>query len=123
MTRSTEEGQSLSRRRVVQTGVKVAYAAPIVAATVHLASLRAGAASNCACQPAAGNYVFDETPPLDGDSNPSGFVPACCTCVHCVQLGAPNPSYDPVTNSCLSDGQPTDRCYPLCTDVCEVVSP
>ena len=113
----------LTRRTVVKTGVKLAYATPILAASMHLSAGGALGVQDCSCLTAAAGWVFDDSPPLDSDSNPNGFDPACCTCFHCIQLGAPNPTYDATNNTCLSDGVPTDRCYPICTDVCEVVSP
>jgi hypothetical protein len=111
-----------TRRTVVKTGAKLAYAAPLVAASFRLGAGGALAAGGCACKSAG--FVFDDSPPLDGNSNPTGFSPACCTCKHCTFLGATNPVYDPATNQCFDGGQPiTSGCYPLCDDVCRPVSP
>ena len=114
---------SLTRRNIVKAGAKLAYATPILAASMHLSADAVRGVQNCSCLTANAGWVFDDSPPLDSDSNPNGFDPACCTCLHCIQLGAANPSYDAANNICLSDGVPTDRCYPICTDVCEVVTP
>ena len=113
----------LTRRTVVKAGAKLVYTTPILAASMHLSAGSALGAQNCGCYAAAGGWVLDATPPLDSDSNPNGFVPACCTCAHCTQAGAVNPTYDPVNNVCMSDGEPTDLCYPICSGPCEVVSP
>jgi hypothetical protein len=109
-----------TRRAVVATGVKLAYAAPLVAASFGLTG-GALAAADCSCKPAG--FVFDASPPLDQNSNLFGYAPACCSCTHCTDLGATAPYYDPASNQCLQGGQSlASICYPICADVCHAVS-
>lgn len=105
-----------TRRSVIKTGTKLAYATPLVAASFPLLG-RSVLAADCSCKPAG--FVFDASPPLDGDSNPFHYVPACCSCKHCTDLGATAPYYDPASNQCFQNGSSIAHiCYPLCADVC-----
>jgi hypothetical protein len=62
-----------SRRSVVKTGVKIAYAAPLVAASFKLGAHGASAALVC-----PGTYTLVLVGPPDSNGNPTG--PTCCLC-------------------------------------------
>jgi len=111
-----------TRRAVVKTGAKLAYATPILAASFHLAGNSALAI--CDCSGDAGS-VFDETPY-------GGGSPSCCTCEHCKaprtgqggQHGGviyPQAYYRPDTNLCADpslgfpNGFSASYCPPVCT--------
>jgi hypothetical protein len=78
----------VSRRTVVHTGAKLAYAVPLVAATMKLSAIGAEAKETC-CDGILGG-IFDTTPY-------GGGSPACCTCEHCKTkpggVSYPNASY------------------------------
>jgi hypothetical protein len=110
----------LTRRRVVGTGAKLAYAAPLVAASFHLTQLNALADGTCGCMGIAGG-TFDATPY-------GGGGPSCCTCEQCksVRPGQPNGSvlyptafYNAEKNLCADDdfknGFSDAYCAPICT--------
>jgi hypothetical protein len=107
-----------TRRSVVKSGAKLAYATPLVAASFSLLNQTALAA-DCSCKPADAGFVFDASPPLGVDSNPAGFSPACCSCQHCIYLGAMSPYYNVSAKQCYQDGASIAHiCYPLCDDDC-----
>jgi hypothetical protein len=79
-------GSSLTRRRVVKTGAKLAYAVPLVAATFRLTADGAMAKS------CPSGYVFDP-------SGPDG-VPECCACTEACTTIPGTGTYNPATNRC-----------------------
>jgi hypothetical protein len=113
----------VTRRTVVRTGVKLAYATPILAASFHLAGR--GALAVCDCSSITG-AVYDESP--YGGSG----VASCCTCEHCKaarpwqggRFGSviyPQAYYLPGVNLCADpslgfpNGFSTSYCPPICT--------
>jgi hypothetical protein len=97
-----------TRRRVLATGARLAYAAPLVAATVSLTALAAGAA--CACPPttkAAGSF-FEVT------GGPNAGTCAVCSAT---AIG-----YDAVANRCLLGGGKAVSPGGYVAKVCDAVS-
>ena len=107
-----------SRRTVVKTGAKLAYAAPLLAACFKLNASGGLAQSTCNCTGIPGG-VPDETP------YGGGTVAQCCTCEHCESGGRGgtfgdviyrDSFYNPDTNLCAcepcrADEDPvTDHC-------------
>jgi hypothetical protein len=122
-------GATTTRRRVLKTGAKLAYAAPVVATSLKLSHLNALADGACTCTGAGA--VFDETPY-------GGGGPSCCTCEHCKSkrlqpdgtLGGviyPQAYYRPETSLCADPSLgfpewfPASYCAPICTP-CGTVS-
>jgi hypothetical protein len=119
MTREVPSRQrpktALTRRAVVTTGVKLAYAAPVVAASLQLNALRARALDSSCTDPGLDpnfTWTFDPNfvPPGVPDTAP-GF-PACCSCVP-----IPTATYYPDANFCCPDGfTPNPGSVPTCRD-------
>jgi hypothetical protein len=119
MTRDTSSAQSsstrLSRRAIVATSAKLAYAAPLVAASLQFSALGAGALDQtCTGFPLDPNltWVFDPNvvPPGAPDSLP-GF-PGCCSCGP-----IPGATYYPTANFCCPAGFTPNPAVPLtCVD-------
>jgi hypothetical protein len=107
---------------VVAAGVKLAYAAPLVATSLKLTQLTGLADGVCDCSAIPGG-TFDATP-YGGDG------PSCCTCQHCL---APRPDqtngfgsvlypgafYNITSHLCASTRFPAgfsaNYCAPICT--------
>lgn len=110
-----------TRRTVVKTGAKLAYAAPLLAASFKLNASGGLAQSTCNCVGIEGG-VPDESPYGGGD------VAQCCTCEHCKTGGRggqfgdvlyPTAFYNPDENMCADDNFPEgfslDYCAPICS--------
>ena len=106
-----------TRRTVVKTGAKLAYAAPLLAASFKLNASGGLAQSTCNCEGIEGG-VPDESPYGGGD------VAQCCTCEHCKseRPGETNGTfvyrgayYNPDTNLCACEpcaqGETEDCAY------------
>jgi len=98
----------VSRRTLVRTGAKLAYAAPLVAASVHLSALAAGAA--CACPP---------TTKTTGSFYEVTRGPNAGTCAVC---SASAIGYDAVADRCLLGGGRTVSPSGYVAKVCDAVS-
>jgi hypothetical protein len=101
-------GTAATRRRVLATGAKLAYAAPLVAATMKLTAAGAGAA--CACPPttkATGSFFEVTGGPHAGQ---------CAVC-SATALG-----YDPVADRCLLAGPKAVSPGGYVAKVCDAVS-
>jgi hypothetical protein len=112
-----------SRRTVVRTGIKLAYAAPLVAASYKLTA-NSALAQSCDCTGIEGGVV-DETPYGGGPTS-------CCTCEHSKEAGRggtfgdviyPGAFYNPTTNLCADTTPPFNfpngfsptYCAPICS--------
>lgn len=84
--RDSPAGAPVDRRRIVKAGAKLAYAAPLVAASFKLAAN--GALAQRVTCPAGYDYV-----PV----GPSGHA-ECCHCPKCTATGV---AYDPKFKTCV----------------------
>jgi hypothetical protein len=95
---------TIDRRRIVKTGAKLAYAAPLVAATFKLTADSALAVCQCFI-----GETYDPSVPACGGAD------GCCRCGCTVGTF----TYDPATNTCIRltcpVGAPNCTCTPTCT--------
>jgi hypothetical protein len=114
------QASTTTRRTIVRTGAKLAYAAPLVAATMKLGAEGAGAQVQASpvCRPGASCTSVGELVPCDGSN---------CFCVRtfsgssaCVEnvfgSGAcPDTGQCPDGEVCIPDTCFGDLCLPLCS--------
>ena len=125
MTRDTSSAQSLStrlsRRTIVASGAKLAYAAPLVAVSFRLSALGAGALDSTCTDPLLDpnlTWVFDPNagPPGAPESIPG--PQACCACPSGLGL-----TYYPSVNFCCPSGYTPNQAVPLtCVDSSGIVT-
>jgi hypothetical protein len=121
MSLEKQLGNQSSRRAVVKTGAKLAYATPILAASFHLMG-QGALAQTCDCLDIVGG-VYDAAPYGGGSQS-------CCSCEHCKyprpqqggQFGGviyPGAVYNTGQHLCAStlfpNGFSASYCAPICT--------
>ena len=116
-------GTQTTRRTIVRTGAKLAYAAPLVAASTHLLGGAARAVHETCAEFVGptfppGPYVFDPhigPPFLPAEIGP----PGCCTCAPCPTDFGPQ-VYRPESNVCCPEGTAPDPASGACADAAGV---
>jgi hypothetical protein len=111
-----------TRRTVVKTGVKLAYAAPLVAASLGITRRTALAADNPLDDLCA--FCYGDT--YTGDDSPNNPGTPCCTChgsevPACTVNGEPGYFYSETFNTCLPRRGVTQPVPPGCTPLCRPI--
>src|SRR5215212_8504048 len=107
-----------TRRTIVATGAKLAYAAPLVATSLKLSVTNAAAAVSLGSLCAAGSVFFSTVVLSDPEGNPFE-TPACCLCSGAAACRAQRPVFATGDIECPSAVVGDERvpCFAQCEAV------